>query len=380
MELKKNIYRLLINLDKDSIFPILIGQSDCPLSELAAKEGITTRIIPFPKGLEVFDGDILKLNIFTVYRFIQGIFEYNKTLIEECKRIRPEVIWCDNIRTFITLYITGRSLKAKMIWNIWSEPEGKIAWIVHRIGLVLADRINLEYSAQGEKIFGRLMELPSVRKKIVPIYTGVSDFEEMSGTDIRKELSLTSHATLIVMASNIVPGKGQLDLIKSVERIGKTYDNVHLLIAGTPVDSSPASITYHQQVHDYVTKRNLSNSIHFIGWRSDMRDVFAESDIYVSTSYTESFPVAVREAMLASLPVIVTDVGGTSELVDIGENGYLFNPGDLETLNQYLRSLIENTSLRKTMGLQSKRIIDTRFSTEKYVRDFEVMVKQLVAT
>ena len=61
---QKNIYRLLINLDKDSIFPILIGQSDCPLSELAAKEGITTRIIPFPKGLEVFDGDILKLNIY----------------------------------------------------------------------------------------------------------------------------------------------------------------------------------------------------------------------------------------------------------------------------------------------------------------------------
>ena len=111
-----------------------------------------------------------------------------------------------------------------------------------------------------------------------------------------------------------------------------------------------------------------------------MMDVFAESDIYVSTSYTESFPVAVREAMLASLPVVVTDVGGTRELVDIGENGYLFNPGDLETLNQYLRTLIEDTSLRKTMGLQSKIIIDTRFSTEKYVRDFEVMVKQLVAT
>ena len=47
------------------------------------------------------------------------------------------------------------------------------------------------------------------------------------------ELSLASHSTLIIMASNIVSGKGQLDLIKSMERIGNEFDDVHLLIAGT---------------------------------------------------------------------------------------------------------------------------------------------------
>ena len=122
----------------------------------------------------------------------------------------------------------------------------------------------------------------------------------------------------------------------------------------------------------------MSNFVHFIGWRSDLRDIFEKSDIYVSTSYTESFPVAVREAMYASLPVVVTDVGGTSELVDINENGYLFKPGDLQTLTDYLRILIGNSSLRKTMGLKGKRIINARFSTEIYVREFENMLKQLV--
>ena len=123
--------------------------------------------------------------------------------------------------------------------------------------------------------------------------------------------------------------------------------------------------------------KSLSSSIHFIGWRSDIRDVLENSDIYVSTSYTESFPDAVREAMLASLPVVVTDVGGTFELVDIGQNGYVFTPGDLETLTDYIRVLIDNAPLRKTMGLKSKRIIDTKFSTEHYAREFEKMVRQL---
>ena len=375
---QKNIYRLLINLNKLSIYPILVTQRSGPLSELISKEGIETRIIPFPKGLEVFDKNILTFNILRIYGFIRGLWKYNKTLIKECKQLKPEVIWCDNIRTFITLYITGRSMKAKLIWNIWSEPEGKIAWVVHRIGLVLADRINVEYSRQGEKIFGHLADRRLFREKIVPLYTGVSDFEKISGTNVRDELSLASHSILIVMASSIVSGKGQLDLIKSMERIGNEFDDVHLLIAGTAVDSSPSSIKYCQEIHDYVRTNHLGDFIHFIGWRSDIRDVFGKSDIYVSTSYSESFPDAVREAMLASLPVVVTDVGGTCELVDIGENGYLFEPGDLKTLTYYMRRLIENASLRTTMGIRSRTIIDTRFSTKSYARDFEEMLRQLV--
>ena len=375
---QKNIYRLLINLNKENIYPILLGQNHCPLTELASKEGIDTRIEPFPEGLEVFDEKILEFNISRIYKFIKGIWKYNKTLIREWKQIKPDIVWCDNIRTFITLYIACRVTKTKIIWNIWSEDKGKIAWIVHRMGLVLADQINLEYSGQGKKIFGKLAELSFFKQKITPLYTGVSDFEKIIGTDIRKELSLPSDAVLIIMASSILFGKGQKDLIKCMEYIAKEIDDVYLLIAGTPVDSSPASIKYFQEIHNYVTVNNLNNLVHFIGWRSDIRDILEKSDIYVSTSYTESFPVAVREAMLASLPVIVTDVGGTCELVDINENGYLFKPGDLESLTDYLRILIDNSSLRKTMGLKGKTIIDTRFSTEIYVREFENMLKQLV--
>ena len=180
------------------------------------------------------------------------------------------------------------------------------------------------------------------------------------------------------MASGILFGKGQKDLIKSMECLAKEFDDIYLLIAGSPVDSSPESIKYFKEIHNYVTANNLNNLVHFIGWRSDIRDILDKSDIYVSTSYTESFPVAVREAMLASLPVIVTDVGGTCELVDINENGYLFEPGDLETLTDYLRILIDNSSLRKTMGLKGKKIIDARFSTKIYVTEFENMLKQLV--
>ena len=61
--------------------------------------------------------------------------QFHKKLIQEWKLIKPEIIWCDNIRTFITVYVACKVVKAKVILNTWSESEGKIAWIVYRIGL-----------------------------------------------------------------------------------------------------------------------------------------------------------------------------------------------------------------------------------------------------
>lgn len=375
---QKNLYRLLINLDTNKIDPILLGQGKSPLINLVSKKEIETMIVPFPEELEIYDQKILKFNPLTILRFIKGIYIYNKKLIQHCKDTNPEIIWCDNIRTLITIYMACRYMKVKIIWNVWSEPSGKVAWTLHRLGLILADVINLEYKNQGSKIFGNLANYSLFTRKIIPLYTGVSDFEEITGSDIRKELSLQEDDVLIVMASNIVSGKGQIDLIKSMEIMLGTLSNIHLLIAGRAVQSSPDSMQYYNEISNYVLKNNLDKNVHFIGWRSDVRDVLAKSDIYVSSSYSESLPDAVRDAMLASLPLVVSDVGGTSELVDIGENGYLFKPGDVVNLTKFLQELILDLDLREKMGLKSRKIIDDRFSTKAYARNFEDMLRSTI--
>ena len=376
---QKNIYRLLINLDKKKVHSILLGQADSPLNRLIAKENIEKMTVPFPAELEIYDQQILKFNIINILRFIKGIFIYNKDLVRECKHTNPEIIWCDNIRTLVTIYFACRIMKVKIIWNIWSEPSGKVAWILQRLGLILADVINLEYEGQRKKIFGRLGDYSFFQKKIITLYTGVSDFEEFTGNDVRKELSLQLDDILIIMASNIVHGKGQLDLIKSMKTITKEFDNAHLLISGRAVESSPESIKYYKELCDYVLKNGLTKNVHFIGWRSDLRDILNASDVYVSSSYSESLPDAVRDAMLASLPLVVTDVGGTSELVEIGENGYLFEPSDINMLTQYLEKLIKYPELRKFMGRKSRMIIDDRFSTKAYAKNFEIMLNNTIA-
>ena len=151
--------------------------------------------------------------------------------------------------------------------------------------------------------------------------------------------------------------------------LSEDYKNIHLLLAGTAVDSSVDSKKYLDDINDYVKVNNLNHCIHFIGWRNDIRDIYQNSDIYVSTSYSESFPDAVREAMLASLPVIVTDVGGTKELVKIGKNGYLFEAGNLERANVDITT--EMVTMLKTQQAFSgvSRLLQTEVDITKRLID-----------
>jgi len=375
---QKNIFRLLLNLDRDIVEPVLIGQTESPLTFLCKQNQIPVDIVDFPPGLKVYDGGLLRFRIRTLLNFAKSLYFYNKTLIKNFDFHKPDAVWADNIRTFFTVFVACKLSGVKIIWNIWSEPKGIVSWFLHRLGLFLADKINVEYSKQPPKLFGYLVNVRKLQKKIVPLYTGVSDFESIQGIDIRKELSIPEDALLLIMASNIIAGKGQLDLVKSSENILKGNPNIYLLICGSPVESNHASGMYYEEIQTYIEENELEDSIFLLGWRSDIRDLYQQSNVYISTSYSESFPDSVREAMLASLPVIVTDVGGTNELVEEGMNGYLFKPGDIETLTNYMMNLIKDKNLRISMGKRSKSIIEDKFSTKAYAKDFEEMAANLI--
>jgi glycosyltransferase involved in cell wall biosynthesis len=373
----KNIFRLLRRIDPAKLEPMLVGQTENELTSRVRDLGIKVFIVPYPPALDVYGQKLLKLKIRVFFRTFRGIWKYNLSLLSFFKEIKPQVIWADNIRTFFFIYAASKLSGCKVIWNIWSEPKGKVAWFLHRLCLILADVVNLEYHSQAQKLFGALAYSSFFQKKIVTLYTGVTDFEEASGSNICDELNLSSTDILILMASNISPAKGQLDLISAMEKLVKKFPNLHLLLAGQPLETHPDSMSYDSSLKQYANKKKLSHNVHFLGWRPDIRDLMQVTDIYVSTSYSESFPDAVREAMLVGKPVVVTNVGGTFELVKVGKSGFLFEPGDVHSLIVYLGRLIHNPKLRDSMGAEGKRIIEENFSTKVYAQNFEDMVSAL---
>ena len=95
------------------------------------------------------------------------------------------------------------------------------------------------------------------------------------------------------------------------------------------------------------------------------------TDIFILPSLREGLPTVVIEAMSYGLPVIATDVGGTSELLINGETGFLIKPSDVDSLIKKLSILIENELQRITMGKSGRKLVETKFSLKQMTLSIE---------
>lgn len=111
----------------------------------------------------------------------------------------------------------------------------------------------------------------------------------------------------------------------------------------------------------------VDDKVNFLGARSDVPELLAKAHIFVLVSKREGLPLCILEAMRAGLPVIASDVGGTGELVDDGETGFLVSRGDVETLKNSLIRLINNSGLREQMGKKGREKFMRRFTLERMI-------------
>lgn len=108
------------------------------------------------------------------------------------------------------------------------------------------------------------------------------------------------------------------------------------------------------QLEDYL--KNLSKNlgieekVRFLGYRNDIPEICAASDVLLFPSYQEGLPVSVMEAMSVGLPIICSDIRGNTDLIEDGKGGYLVNPNDIDGFAKFIKKLIEDNDMRKIMG------------------------------
>ncbi len=96
-----------------------------------------------------------------------------------------------------------------------------------------------------------------------------------------------------------------------------------------------------------------------------LRALVHDCDIFCLPTYGDCLPIALVEASAAGLPCITTTVGGTTEIVEDGQTGFLTQVGDTAALVDRLRCLITNVDLRLQLGEQAAATVQRRFNAEK---------------
>jgi len=123
----------------------------------------------------------------------------------------------------------------------------------------------------------------------------------------------------------------------------------------------------------------VSGRVHFAGWRRDVPEILAASDLLILPSAWEGMPNAVLEAMAAGLPVVATRVEGVEELLGSGAEMQTVGYGDSQALAEKVVRIIEDRETAAKLGVENRRRAQENFKLQCMVNAYEDLWESLVA-
>ena len=119
-----------------------------------------------------------------------------------------------------------------------------------------------------------------------------------------------------------------------------------------------------------IKQLGIAGDVVITGFQPDVREFIAACDVMTLTSHAvETFSLAALEAMAMAKPVVITEIGGAAEQVVPGENGFLFAPGDIDALVQFL-SALSLPERRASMGRAAEASVRERFTQSKMIEAY----------
>jgi glycosyltransferase involved in cell wall biosynthesis len=190
------------------------------------------------------------------------------------------------------------------------------------------------------------------------------------GPEVRRELGLPAEAPVIGLVARLDHwGKGHKELFESMVSLKERYPVHALLVGGGRRED---------EVKALAADLGLADTVHFLGPRQDVPDLLHAIDIFVLPSYREGVSLALLEAMAAGLPVVVTAVGGTPEVVTDGETGLLIPPQDAAALTGALARLLADRAWGKQLGENARAHVREHFSLERLGREINEIYGELL--
>lgn len=183
----------------------------------------------------------------------------------------------------------------------------------------------------------------------------VIDCNDETKKKLRKSYGYSDNDFILFYAAEFIKRKNHRLIIEQLPSLSKKIPNIKILLAGRgELLVEMKKLAEHLGVNRYVD---------FLGYRRDIPELVAMSDVGVSSSLQEGLGITVAEDMFAGLPVVVSYDRGHKEMVIDGFNGYFFDINKPEQFSDKIYELYKYPEKRILMGLNAKKSIQ-KFSIE----------------
>lgn len=166
--------------------------------------------------------------------------------------------------------------------------------------------------------------------RCTPIYNGVDTdifkSTDKPTTDCKRLAELPENAVVVLNVGQICLRKGQRDLAAAIVNLLPEHPDLHLILVGSRHSQKAESVEYEAAIHTEFSNLGLGHHLHCLGYQSEVQQIMNAADVLVHVAKQEPLGRVLLEAAACELPIVATDVGGTSEIVTNQEQAILVSP------------------------------------------------------
>lgn len=183
---------------------------------------------------------------------------------------------------------------------------------------------------------------------------------------LRKELGMDDSEQAVIMVARLIWSKGVGEFVEAARSLRERLPRLRFLLIAPAEAGSPGSVPV-----DYVRTAERQANFTWLGFRKDVVDLYALSELAVLPSYYKEggYPRALLEPMALGKPVIAADTDDCRGPVEPGRNGYLVPARDARALAEAIAKIIEDDRLRAEFGRRSLEKVRSEFDVRRVARE-----------
>lgn len=162
---------------------------------------------------------------------------------------------------------------------------------------------------------------------------------------IKKALELPQDAIIAIAMGDIVPRKNYKTAIEAISLAKRP--NLHYLICGRGEQIEELKV--------YAKSIGIDDQVHFLGYRTDIKELALASDLFLFASLQEGLPRSTMEAMCAGLPCVISKIRGHVDLIEQEQGGLLLPAHNVQAFALALQRMVDDEEFRKRMGIIAKQ-------------------------